>query len=305
VAAKPPAPETGLARPLMAVVAGPSGRDSVLLSFWLCRPASAGGGTQCDAALFARSDDGGDNFSSPAVVNDPPAGQNPSQPAVDKEGIVYQTFQRRFSDGPVELLLAKSGDGGRTFTQGPIDRQLQIGAQYDPAKIVFDPRSDGLYTVWSDSRTGRQQIFFRKSLDKGVTWGERAVLLAPDRELTGSSRSPSISVAPNGRIDVVYYHTGPTAEVAHLDDVYWSFSTDGGENFTARQVNGGPVDRNLGYSGPASSLGMVGNHYPPAVSSTDTAAYVVWSDTVNADARTNAQDTMLRRMEVVDAPLPP
>ena len=161
-----------------------------------------------------------------------------------------------------------------------------------------------MYIVWSDSRTGRQQIFFRKSVDKGATWGERSILLAPDREFTGSSRSPWMSVAPNGRIDIVYYHTGPTQEVADFDDVYWSYSTDGGENFTARQVNDTPVDRRKGYSGPAASLGQVGNHYPPTVSSTDTAAYVVWSDTVNADARTNSQDTMLRRMEVVGA-LPP
>ena len=305
VAAKPPATEIGFGRPLMTIARGPSGRDSVLLSFWQCRPASTGGGTQCDGALFARSDDGGDSFSPPVLVNDPPAGQNPSQPAIDAEGTLYQTFQRRFSDGPVDLFLAKSTDSGRTWTQGFIDRQIQIGVQYDPAKIVADPGRNVLYIVWSDARTGRQQIFFRKSLDKGVTWGERAVLLAPDREFTGSSRSPSMSIAPDGRIDIVYYHTGPTAEVANFDDVYWSYSTDGGENFTARQVNDAPVDRTKGYSGPAASLGQVGNHYPPTVSSTNTAAYVVWSDTVNGDARTNAQDTMLRRMEVIDAPLPP
>lgn len=301
--AKPPAPEMGLGRPLMTVVAGPAG-DSLLLSFWLCRPSSTGGGTSCDGALFARSDDGGNTFSTPVLVNDPPAGQNPSQPAVDKEGVVYQTFQRRFSDGPVELFLAKSADGGKTFTQGFIDRQVQIGVQYDPAKLVFDPRTNALYTVWSDNRTGRQQIFFRKSIDKGVTWGDLAVLLAPDKEFSGSSRSPSLSIAPDGRIDVVYYHTGPTADVQNFDDVYWSFSTDGGENFTARQVNDAPIDRTKGYSGPAASLGQVGNHYPPTVSSTDTAAFVVWSDTVNGDARTNAQDTMLRRMEMIGT-LPP
>jgi len=302
--ARPPAPEMGLGRPLMTVVAGPAG-DSVLLSFWLCHPASTGAGTQCDGALFARSDDGGSRFSAPVLVNDPPAGQNPSQPAVDNEGVIYETFQRRFSDGPVELFLAKSTDGGKTFAQGFIDRQIQIGVQYDPAKLLFDPRTNALYTVWSDSRTGRQQIFFRKSLDKGVTWGEQAVLLAPDKGITGSSRSPSISLAPDGRIDVVYYHTGAADNVKQYDDVFWSFSNDGGENFTARQVNDTPVDRTKGYSGPAASLGQLGNHYPPTVSSTASAAFVVWSDTINGDARTNSQDTMMRRMPVTGVAAPP
>ncbi|MDQ6726227.1 MAG: glycoside hydrolase [Actinomycetota bacterium] len=303
--AKPPAPEMGLGRPLMTVVAGPTG-DSLLLSFWLCHPGSTGAGTACDGALFARSDDGGNKFSPPVLVNDPPAGQNPSQPVMDNDGIVYETFQRRFADGPVDLYVAKSTDGGKTFTQGFIDRQIQIGIQYDPAKLAFDPKTNTLYTVWSDSRTGRQQIFFRKSIDKGVTWGDKAVLLAPDAQFSGSSRSPSISLAPDGRIDIVYYHTGPAAEVANFDDVYWSSSTDGGDNFTtARQVNDMPIDRTKGYSGPAGSLGQVGNHYPPTVASIDGAAFVVWSDTVNGDARTNSQDTMLRRMPVTSAAPPP
>lgn len=305
VVAKPPAPQVGLGRPLMTAVTGPGGRDSVLVTFWQCRPASTGAGTQCDGALFARSDDGGETFAPAVLVNDPPAGQNPSQPAVDSEGNLYVTFQRRFSDGPVDLFLARSADGGRTWSQGFIDRQEQIGVQYDPAKLVVEPRNNALYSVWSDSRTGRQQIFFRKSLDRGATWSERAVLLSPARDISGSSRSPSISLAPDGRIDVVYYHTGPEAGVQAFDDVFWSYSTDGGENFVSRQVNDTPIDRRRGYSGPAASLGQVGNHYPPTVSSTNSAAFVVWSDTVNADARTNTQDIMLRRMEVVAATLPP
>jgi hypothetical protein len=304
VVAKPPAPDMGLGRPLMTVAAGPSGQDALLLSFWLCRPAQPTG-TQCDVALFARSDDGGSTFSDAVVMNDPPAGQNPSQPAVDADGIVYHTFQRRYSDGPVDLFLAKSVDGGKSFAHSLIVRQSHIGARHDPAKLVVDPRSQALYVVWSDNRTGAQQVFFRKSLDKGRSWSERDRLLAPDASYSGSGRSPSVSVSPDGRVDVVYYHTGAAAEVQNFDDVYWSFSVDGGETFTTRQVNLEPIDRSKGYSGPARSGGQVGNHYPPTVSSTDGAAIVVWSDSINADARTNTQDIMMRRMVVAGAELPP
>jgi hypothetical protein len=293
--------DVGLGRPLMTVVAGPSGRDTVLLSFWLCHPSPAGGNA-CDGAYFARSDDGGDTFAPPVLVNDPPAGQNPSQPAMTSDGTVFETFQRRFSDGPVDILLAKSTDGGKTFTVSKIDTEIQVGVQYDPAKLVVDPRSGAVYTAWSDSRTGRQQIFFQKSMDKGATWAEKAALLAPDPTAAGSSRSPSISVAPSGRIDVVYYHTSPTAPES--DDVFWSYSTDGGENFVARQVDEKAVNRKIGYSGPAGSLGQLGNHYPPTVASLDTAAYVVWSDTSDANPITPVQDVVLRRMEVAGA-VPP
>ena len=309
VAIRPTAPEIGLGRPLMTVVPGNNGPDTVLLSAWTCHPAAqpgAAGGTQCDGAIFARSDDGGQTYSDPVVVNDPPAGQNPSQPAMDRDGVVYMTFQRRFSDGPVELYLAKSTDGGKTFTHSVLDRQIQIGQQYDPAKLIADPLTGNLYTVWADSRTGRFQIFFRKSLDKGVSWGERSVLLAPDRAATGASRSPSMSLAPNGRIDIVYYHTSPDPEAQVFDEVYWTYSTDAGENFIARQVNEAPIDRGKGYSGPLGALGQLGNHYPPGVASVDAAAYVVWSDTREANPVTNSQDVLLRRMPVLGAgALPP
>lgn len=303
VAIAPTGPDIGLGRPLMTVVKGTTGPDVVLLSAWSCHP-GVPRGTACDGVLFARSDDGGQTYSAPVVVNDPPAGQNTSQPAMDRDGMIYQTFQRRFNDGPVELYVAKSTDGGRTFTSTLLDKQIAIGVQYDSAKIVADPLTGNLYTVWADSRTGRYQIFFRKSPDKGVSWGERSVLLAPDRDATGTSRSPSISVAPDGRIDIVYYHTSPAPEAQKFDDVYWGYSNDGGENFLVRQVNDAPVDRTKGYSGPAGELRQLGNHYPPGVSSTDGAAYVVWSDTGLATDLTNSQDILLRKMDVLAAPPP-
>jgi hypothetical protein len=303
VAMKPTGPTIGLGRPLMSVVPGTNGPDKVLLSSWACHPA-APMEAPCDVVLFARSDDGGQTYSPPVQFNGPPAGQNSSQPAMDRDGVIYDTFQRRFQD-TVELYLAKSADGGKTFTESLLDRQVGIGQQYDSAKLVADPLTGNLYTTWADSRVGRFEIFFRKSADKGVSWGERSVLVAPDPNYTGASRSPSISVAPNGRIDIVYYHTGAAPDVQAFDDVYWSYSIDGGDNFLTRQVNEAPIDRNKGYSGSLSSMRQLGGHYPPGVSSTDHAAYVVWSDTREATDITNTQDVVLRKMELPAGSIPP
>jgi hypothetical protein len=289
VAVAPPTPDFGLARPLMTTARGPTGKDVLDLSFWGCHRTAQG--TACDSAFFARSDDAGATFGSPVVVNKPPGGQNPSQPVVGSDGTIYLTFQRRFADGHVNLLLAKSSDNGATFSESPIDTERSIGLLYDAAKLALDPKSGALYSVWSDSRTGSQQIFFLKSPDKGTTWSQ-AQLLTPDPAVTGSSRSPSISVAPNGRIDVVYYHTPP--ETPNLDEVYLESSMDSGATFKLRQVNPKPIDRTLGYSGPAGSLGEVGNHYPPTVASLNSTADVVWSDTAAATPLTQTQDVELR-----------
>jgi hypothetical protein len=283
VAAKPPGDDLSYARPQMSVVVGPNGQDRVLLSFWQCRQA----GRFCEASMFARSDDGGATFTPPVMLNDAPAGQTPSEPLQTPDGSIYITFIRRYADGPADLVLARSGDGGQTFGYVLMDQQLQIGDRYDPAKLAFDPHSNTLYTAYTDNRTQSQQLFFRTSKDKGQTWTP-PVGIAPDPSPTssGSTRSPSMSVAPNGRIDIVYYRTPQ----ANTDNVFWAYSIDGGARWFNRQVNEQPIQR-FAYNN------AVGTWYPPDVFSLDGAAVIGWSDTKNTrDQNLNAQDVFVRRM---------
>lgn len=283
VVAKPPGNDLSYARPEMSVVAGPNGQDRILLSFWLCRQV----GQFCNDTMFARSDDGGATFTAPVMVNDPPAGQTPSEPLQTPDGTIFMTFQRRYSDGPTDLVLAKSTDGGQTYSYVTVDQQLYLGDQHDNAKLAWDPRGNALYAVYTDDRAGSQQIFFRKSIDQGQTWAP-PVGIAPDPSptSTGSSRTPSIAVAPNGRIDIAYYRTPE----ANTDNVFWAYSTDGGARWFNRQVNDQPIQR-FAYNN------AVGTWYPPDVVSLDDAAVIAWSDTKNTrDQNLNAQDIFLRRM---------
>jgi hypothetical protein len=285
---RPLADNIGYARPQMSAAAAPDGRDRVLISFWQCRDRSF-----CDQALFVRSDDGGMTFTEPVIFNDQPAGQIPSAPIQAPDGVIYATFARRFADGPSDLFLARSTDGGTTFTYTRIESQPQIGNQYDPGKIALDPRSGALYVVFTDARLGRQQVVFRRSDDKGTTWSA-PLGLSPDQAATGEARSPTISVAPNGRIDIAYYRSRSTG----IDDVYWVSSSDGGVRFVHRQVNDSPIQR-------TKYTEAIGNWYPPDVASTDDAAFVAWSDTKNADQVSNTQDVLLRRMQPTGAGPPP
>jgi len=292
VAAKPPGDDLSYARPQMSVVVGPNGQDRLLLSFWVCRQ----GGRFCETSQFARSDDSGATFTPPVTINDAPAGQTPSEPLQTPDGMIYITFARRYSDGPTDLILARSGDGGQTFSYVTMDSQLQIGDRYDPAKLAFDPHTNTLYTAYTDNRTQTQQLFFRTSKDQGKTWSP-PVGIAPDPSptTTGSSRSPSMSVAPNGRIDIVYYRTPQ----ANTDNVFWASSIDGGARWTNRQVNEQPIQR-FAYNN------AVGTWYPPDVYSLDTAAVIAWSDTKNTrDQNLNAQDVFVRRMIPAASDIPP
>ena len=278
VAARPQEENVAFARPQLSAAAGPAGRDRVMISLWHCRDRA------CEQAMFVRSDDGGTTFSAPVVLNDPPAGQIPSAPVQAADGTIYATFARRFLDGSSELLLARSSDGGSTFGYTKIESQPQIGNQYDPGKLALDPRSGALYVVFTDARLGRQQVVFRKSDDKGTTWSA-PLGLSPDQAATGAARSPTISVAPGGRIDIAYYRSKSQG----VDDVFWVSSSDGGVRFVHRQVNDAPIRR-------TKYTEAIGDWYPPDVASTDEAALVVWSDTKNADQIGNTQDVLLRRM---------
>lgn len=292
VAIEPAGDDISFARPQMSVVAGPGGQDRILLSFWQCRQ----GGRICDEARFARSDDGGATFTPPIPINDPPAGQYPSEPVQGPDGTIYVTFLRKYADGPSDVVLARSGDGGATFTYQIVDTQPNVGDRFDPAKLALAPDGTTLYLVYTDARTGAQQVIFRKSGDRGVTWAD-PVAIGPDQQAqqTGASRTPSIGVAPDGRIDVVYYRTPQ----ANTDNVYWGYSNDGGARFTNRLVNERPIRRfEFGDA--------IGTWYPPDVASLDSAAVVVWSDSTAApDQDQNTQDVYLRRMVPAGGDLPP
>lgn len=288
VVARPFEDEVGYARPQMSVAPGPGGSDRVLISFWRCRERLF-----CDQALFSRSDDNGVTFIPPVTINDAPAGQTPSEPVQGPDGTVFITFIRRYTDGPADLVLARSSDSGATFGYTLIDRQIAIGDQYDQAKLALDPRRGTMYITYTDARIGRQQVFFRTSTDKGATWSE-AIGISADRAASGAARSPTISVAPNGRIDIAFYRSLQ----ADSDDVFWAHSIDGGRRFVPRQVNEGTIKR-FQYAA------AIGNWYPPDVASADDAAIIVWSDTKNTDQISNTQDVFLRRMVLTGPDAPP
>jgi len=287
VAAKPPSPEIAWVRPSVVAVPGPAGRDQLLLSMWECKPDPRTAQRFCDGGRFSRSDDGGGTFTPPALVTPPPGGNSPSQAAKGKDGAIYMLFLRRLvAGGTTELHLAKSVDGGASFVTQQIDVQPAIGIERDSAKLVADPQSGALYTVWTDSRTGRPQLFFRRSVDNGATW-EQPVLLGPNQN--SPSSNPQISLAPNGRIDVVFY----SARAEKSEDVYWVHSSDGGGRFIARQLNDQPINRELGYRDE------VGGFYPPGVASLADAAVFSWSDTTfGTDFDENTQDINVRRVEL-------
>lgn len=107
------------------------------------------------------------------------------------------------------VMLTRSLDGGATFLPpmvldtGPITgprRALQAPAS---ASLSISQRTGELYLVSSTSQSGGG-VFFRRSEDKGVTWSLPVQVGPAPGVSSGDGFRPHVSVAPNGRVDVLY-----------------------------------------------------------------------------------------------------
>ncbi|MGI8684698.1 MAG: sialidase family protein [Acidimicrobiales bacterium] len=271
-------PQLSYVRPQLTVSTDPAGVDRLLVTVWGCGPG------RCTQGYFYRSDDAGKTFTAPVLVT-PEGGNSPSAAILAEDGTVYMTFLRRLEGQDHELLLARSGDDGKTFASVVIDRRPALGIQYDSAKLHIDPKRGFFYLLFADERDQRPEVFFRRSQDQGATW-EKAVRIHTSPG--GSAYSPSMAVSPDGRIDVIFYRETRR----NIQDVHVTFSDDGGKTFAVdEKINDKTIDRELGY------WDEVGNDSIPVVASTSTAAYFAWSDTRNATDITNTQEILTKTVE--------
>jgi len=154
---------------------------------------------------FRKSDLGGTNWSSTVNVSDQGTGQ----------GANLTTG----TDGQVIVVWAENGirydisyDGGNTFGS---DRTLSTYPynQNNSFPFICTDDSDGptrgnIYVVWADRRQGTDDIWFQRSTDGGESWMQE-----PKRIHGNTSNSqfwPVIRCDSDGRIFVVYYHSGIT-----------------------------------------------------------------------------------------------
>ena len=131
------------------------------------------------------------------------------------------------------------------------------GASEKPS-IAITP-GGALHVVWHDGSTGNYEIYYRKSLDEGMTWGTTQRLTWT----TGDSLVPKIAADSAGGIHVVWQDDTPIT-----NDIYYRGSTDGGSTWSA-------VKRMTMTSGES---------YAPAIAvDPDNTIHVVWYDHTPGD----------------------
>jgi hypothetical protein len=186
---------------------------------------------------------------------------------------------------PPGVALSKSTDQGRTWST-----ILSIPFSYDNARggpanaysQLAVTREGSLHIVYNLNPTpelnGNSEVFHRASYDGGATWTEARALSDDDPGIYAGQFFPNLSVAPNGRIDVVWWDTRDTPGM-RFNDVYYTYSTDDGRTWAKNErITDASVNRDLGVWGRNYDIAS-----QPGVGSANPYAIIGWDDTRNTD----------------------
>jgi len=297
----------------------------------------------------AVSDNGGQTFSAGVNVN--PAAtdvtDNPSKPAVFADGSVTVSWRTTGREGL--LQASRSTDRGQnwsapvdiakvTNTGTPVPSHVptvppETGASASASypRMAADPASGNLYLVYHQGSTGPTApaggflgadhfinpdgaVYFQRSLDKGATWSTPKLIserATPPGTQMVQTRHPTISISPNGRINIVWHdrrhwyqgpgertcsHSHIFCEDVRLGDTYYSYSTNAGATFSPNiRVSDRSLNNEVGYDGKSSSTYW--NFGPQSVTVGGGKLLIGWMDSREGNWDTDTQDTYLAKVD--------
>ncbi|MGH7822539.1 MAG: sialidase family protein [Candidatus Binatia bacterium] len=167
--------------------------------------------------LFTRSVEGGKSFLRPRNIASKIDLPLDPKVAVDRQGRIFVVWSG-VSDGARDIFLARSTDGGNSFSS-PKNLSDNKHASELPA-IAIDAK-DRAYVVWRDKEPPTIQIWFRHSIDGGESFSKPKVV-----SRTGFSNTPAIAAEEDGHVYVSW-----VSNVAGNLDIYFIHSADAGRSF--------------------------------------------------------------------------
>jgi hypothetical protein len=232
---------------------GGTGRGNVYSSWQLASPFSPN--------QFTRSIDGGASFEAPIAL--------PSRPffgtlSVASDGALYVCGTDAVGAGArFHVLRSDDAQNPLVAPTFALDRVVDLDGLYtifagvNPAGslgqpwVAENPTNGDIYLLCSVDPPGDDplDIHFARSTDRGVTWSA-PVRVNDDAAGTNAWQwFGTMSVAPNGRIDVVWNDTrndgaNPAPTTSEL---FYSFSNDGGVTWSPNVAVSPPYQHGVGY----------------------------------------------------------
>ncbi|MGH9124276.1 MAG: hypothetical protein ACRDZ8_06055 [Acidimicrobiales bacterium] len=315
VIAAAPGPQPYYVRPTIGVDARPAG-DRVVVVAWgvLVSKGGPADGMGERAIVTSVSNDGAATWSAPVDASAPgELTRDPSPPVFGADGTIYLAWRNRDHDPAADPeIVAKSTDGGATWVENKAgivtgDGQGDGGGAQE---LAIDRSSGALYLVYQELKPyGDLDIYFQKSTDGAATW---STPLRVNNDPTGNGvvqNLPHISVAPNGRIDLVWFdgrnaypaavpsgYSKPSGE----GDVYYGSSTDGGTSFSNQRITDRSINTDMGLDHQVGAYDWFG----PVIASSNNDVFLAWSDPRQGSVDTNTNDIYTASVHIGSGVLP-
>ncbi|HUP70115.1 MAG TPA: sialidase family protein [Acidimicrobiales bacterium] len=318
---EPPQQASGPLAFNVRLTADPARAKRVYLS-WVQASGAAGFGFTGvgNPVVVSRSDDGGQTWAKPREVSNPKRLRvvAPAM-ATGPDGTLYAAYldvggdvldysgahEGRGGDpyaGKWSIVVARSSDDGETWSESVVDAGVvpsrRFLALFPPSpSIAVDQRSGKLYIGFQDARRGDADVVVWSSPD-GRRWSSPRRVNDSKASDGTSQYLPALGVAPDGRLDVVYYDRRRDSR-DRMNEVSLQSSFDGGVSFERRLViSDRAFDSEIGFG---SDRGLVEMGSRLGLLSTREGALAVWADT-RAGTRETAKQDLARALVAVDGP---
>ncbi len=244
--------------------------------------------SSCSSEDFTRSIDGCYSFENCEQIDGAPRW---GTMAVDADGVLY--IAGTSSSG---LIVTKSStaknvnipvsfdsfavvdlDGDLKGAGTPVNPVGLMGQMWVAVDISGDVGHGNVYVLASvnrNSNTDPGDVMFAKSTDGGQTFN------TPTRINTDNSTNNyqwfgTMSVAPNGRIDVIWLDTRNAPTGTNDSTLYYSFSTDQGNTWSNNEALSISFDPNIGYP----QQNKLGDYFD--MISDNEGVHLAWANTIN------------------------
>lgn len=168
--------------------------------------------------FYKQSFDGGDTWEEDAQLTNTP--WSSWHPCLAVSGSLLHLVYYDYHDGWWEIFYKRSIDEGLTW-EADVRLTDDIGGSYNPSLCSA---GQDVHVAWYDSRDGGREIYYKRSTDGGITWGEDIRLTnAP-----GISRYPSI-VAAGSKVYMVWHDDRD----GYDPEIYYQHSEDAGLSWNA------------------------------------------------------------------------
>jgi len=235
---------------------------------------------------FTRSTDGSNTFENCIFVDNNPVW---GTLAVDAEGSLYLTGTSTSGIILVKSTTAKDPFSvvtwnsvtmvdldGNLNTYQPVNPVGLMGQAWVDVDISNGPGHGNVYVSASVKRFSNNDpgdVMFAKSIDGGATF-QPPIRINTDIGENAYQWFGTMSVAPNGRIDMVWLDTRDATN--GIDSVlYYSFSEDQGETWSPNEPISESFDPSVGYP----QQNKMGDYFDMV--SDDDYAHVAWANTLN------------------------